>query len=196
MWLNNVLFMNANSPENEMVEDVSQDKEIEEELKEVAEEAKETEDMAEKTVEVVEEEKADEIEEEMADEIEEEMADEIEEEMADEIEEEMADEIEEEMADEIEEEMAALADRMFHPEDKHPYYLNDRALGNLRDLVDSLNDFTGNEGLWVASWLEYLGDEGVAALIRNWPEDFKQIVIAHYNKLKDCHCCTICEQSG
>ena len=164
MWLNNVLFMNANSPENEMVEDVSQDKEIEEELKEVAEEAKETEDMAEKTVEVVEEEKAD--------------------------------EIEEEMADEIEEEMAALADRMFHPEDKHPYYLNDRALGNLRDLVDSLNDFTGNEGLWVASWLEYLGDEGVAALIRNWPEDFKQIVIAHYNKLKDCHCCTICEQSG
>ena len=89
------------------------------------------------------------------------------------------------MAEEIEEELAALADQMFHPEGKNPYNLNGRTLNNLQELVDNLDSFTGNEGLWVAAWLEYLGDKDLAALIQNWPDDFKQIVIARYNRLKD-----------
>lgn len=114
------------------------------------------------------------------------------EEMAEEIVEEVALEMVEEMISEADEEMAELADKMFHPRDKNPYYLNGRALNNLQDLVDNLDSFTGNEGLWVADWLEYLGDEYVAALIRNWPDDFKQIVMARYIKLRDYHSCENC----
>jgi hypothetical protein len=96
----------------------------------------------------------------------------------------------------MDEELEALAKLLFHPENKNPYYLNDKALNNLKDLVDNLNSFTGNEGRWVAAWLEYLGDEDLAARIQNWPEDFKQLVIARYNKLKGYHICNLCEPSS
>ena len=89
------------------------------------------------------------------------------------------------MAEQIDKELFGIAKQMFNPEDKNPYNLNGRELKNLLDLVDNLDAFTGNEGLWVASWIEYLGDKDLAALIQNWPEDFKQIVIARYNRLKD-----------
>jgi hypothetical protein len=93
------------------------------------------------------------------------------------------------------EELEALACLLLHPENKNPYYLDDKALKNLKDLVDNLDSFSGNEGQWVAAWLEYLGDEDLAVRIRNWPDDFKQLVIARYNKLKDYHTCNICDQS-
>ena len=116
--------------------------------------------------------------------------------MAERIDEDVEEEIEERMAEEIYEEldegMVALAELMFHPEGKNPYYLNGRVLNNLQDLVGNLDAFTGNEGLWVASWLEYLGDNDVAARIQNWPDDFKPIVIARYNKLTDYHSCIKC----
>jgi hypothetical protein len=118
--------------------------------------------------------------EELAEEFVEDVAQDIVEEVAIEMIEEMA----KEMIDEIDEEVVALAENMFRPRNKNPYYLNDKALNNLQDLVDNIDSFTGNEGLWVADWLEYLGDEYVAALIRNWPDDFKQLVIARYNKLQ------------
>jgi hypothetical protein len=111
-----------------------------------------------------------------------ELAEEI---VAEEIVEEILEEVAEEIVDAIDEAMVLLAQLMFHPVDKNPYYLNGRALNNLQDLVGNLDAFTDNEGLWVAAWLEYLGDEDMAARIRNWPEDFKQIVIARYNMLKD-----------
>jgi hypothetical protein len=98
-----------------------------------------------------------------------------------------------EMAEKRDVEMAALAERMFHPEGKNAYHIDDRTLNNLQDLADNLDAFSGKEGQWVAAWLEYLGDADVAALIQNWPDDFKPIVIARYNKLKDYHSCTKCE---
>jgi len=97
------------------------------------------------------------------------------------------------MADKIDKEMAALAKAMLHPAGKNPYYLNGKALYNMQDLVNNLDDFTGNEGAWVAEWLNYLGDEDVATRIQTWPDDFKQIVIARCNKLKEYHTCDKCE---
>ena len=50
--------------------------------------------------------------------------------------------------------------------------------------MDNLDAFTGNEGAWVAAWLEYLGDKEVAEVIYGSPGDFKLIIIERYNKLK------------
>ncbi len=41
---------------------------------------------------------------------------------------------------------------------------NGKPLNNLQELTDYLPAFTGEEGLWVASWLEYLGDAEVAGM--------------------------------
>ncbi len=141
---------------------------------------------------VVDEEIVGEVDEEVAEAVEEEIAEEIVEEVAEEIIEEIVEAVEEE----IDEEKLALAEMMFHPIGKNPYYLNGRTLKNLQDLVDNLDAFTGNEGMWVADWIEYLGDDVLAALIRNWPEDFKQIVIARYIMIREYHSCIKCEQSN
>ena len=78
----------------------------------------------------------------------------------------------------------ALAEALFDPKDKNPYYFNGKPLLNLQELVDYLAAFTGEEGLWVASWLEYLGDPEVAERIRDNPIDFKHIVRERYDELK------------
>jgi hypothetical protein len=84
----------------------------------------------------------------------------------------------------VEDELAAIANMLFNPAGKEPYHLNDKALKNLQELVDNLDAFTGNEGTWVAAWLEYLGDKEVAEIIYGSPGDFKLIIIERFNKLK------------
>ena len=84
----------------------------------------------------------------------------------------------------VEDELAAVAALLFNPAGKEPYYLNDRTLKNLQELVDNLDAFTGNEGAWVAAWLEYLGDKEVAEIIYGSPGDFKLILVERFNKLK------------
>jgi hypothetical protein len=83
-----------------------------------------------------------------------------------------------------EEELKELEELLFRPVGKEPYYLSDRALKNLQDLVDNLEFFIGHEGDWVADWLEYLGDKTVAENIHKSPGDFKLIVIERFNELK------------
>ena len=78
----------------------------------------------------------------------------------------------------------AVARRLFRPEGKRPYVFNGKPLKNLGDLKDYLVAFTGKEALWVASWLEYLGDSGTAKRIRRKPEEFKDIVLKRYKELK------------
>ena len=80
----------------------------------------------------------------------------------------------------------AIAEALFSPKDKNPYYFNGKPLLNLQELVDYLVAFTGEEGLWVASWLEYLGDGEVAERIRQNPGDFKHIVRDRYDELQKC----------
>jgi len=77
---------------------------------------------------------------------------------------------------------AALA--LFSPREKNPYVFNGKPLANLQELTDYLVAFTGKEGLWVASWLEYLGDKEVADRIRRHPGDFKKIVADRCHELK------------
>lgn len=77
-----------------------------------------------------------------------------------------------------------IARRLFRPEDKNPYVFNGKPLKNLGDLKDYLVAFTGREALWVASWLEYLGDTETAKRIRRKPRDFKDIVLKRYRELK------------
>ena len=78
----------------------------------------------------------------------------------------------------------AVARRLFRPEGKNPYIFNGKPLKNLSDLKDYLVAFTGREALWVASWLEYLGDPETAKRIRRKPREFKDIVEKRYRELK------------
>jgi hypothetical protein len=77
-----------------------------------------------------------------------------------------------------------LAVMMFKPRDKKPYVFNGKPLKNLQDLKDYLVAFTGKEALWVASWMEYLGDRKTAECIRRKPENFKNTVLMRYKELK------------
>jgi hypothetical protein len=78
----------------------------------------------------------------------------------------------------------ALARRLFSPAGKNPYVFNGKPLKNLKDLKDYLVAFTGREALWVASWVEYLGDEELARRIRDRPGSFKELILKRYNELK------------
>ena len=78
----------------------------------------------------------------------------------------------------------AIALRLFDPKDKNPYVFNGKPLKNLTDLKDYLVAFTGREALWVAAWLEYLGDAELAGRIRRRPSDFKGLILKRYKELK------------
>jgi hypothetical protein len=87
-------------------------------------------------------------------------------------------------ARERERQMKKIARALFSPREKNPYLFNGKPLANLQELTDYLVAFTGKEGLWVASWLEYLGDKEAADRIRRHPGDFKKIVADRCHELK------------
>jgi|AGTN01.2.fsa_nt_gi hypothetical protein len=87
-------------------------------------------------------------------------------------------------ARERERQMKRIARALFRPREKNPYIFNGKPLADLQELTDYLVAFTGKEGLWVASWLEYLGDEETADRIRRQPGDFKKIVAERCRELK------------
>ena len=80
--------------------------------------------------------------------------------------------------------MRTLARRMFWPENKKPYIFNGKPLKDLKDLKDYLVAFTGKEALWVAAWIEYLGDHELARNIRDRPKKFKELILKRYEELK------------
>jgi len=87
------------------------------------------------------------------------------------------------------EELNKLSSSLFEPVGKNPYYLNrgsdSIAIRNLMELRDNLDAFTTEEAHWLASWLEYLGDNKSAARIREMPEKFKEIITERYEALKE-----------
>jgi hypothetical protein len=87
-------------------------------------------------------------------------------------------------AREHERQLKKIARALFSPREKNPYVFNGKPLANLQELTDYLVAFNGKEGLWVASWLEYLGDKETADLIRQRPGDFKKIVAGRCHELK------------
>ncbi len=73
---------------------------------------------------------------------------------------------------------------MFFPE-KNPYYHGNKEIRNLQELVENLENFSEKEALWLASWVEYLGDSTLANRIRRNPKNFKTIIKKRYMQLKE-----------
>ena len=70
------------------------------------------------------------------------------------------------------------------PREKNPYMFHGKPLNNLQGAVGLPGGVHRQRGLWVASWLEYLGDSEVADRIRESPTEFKKIVDERYHELK------------
>jgi len=77
-----------------------------------------------------------------------------------------------------------MAEALFHPTGKSPYYFNGKPLRNIQELADYLEAFSGTEGEWVASWIEYLGDAETARRIMFDTGGFKKIVRDRCKELK------------
>ncbi len=83
-------------------------------------------------------------------------------------------------------ELARLANSLFEPVGKEPYYLNQgKAIRNLSELVENLDAFSETEAPWLASWIEYLGDEETAMRIREMPGAFKEVINERYAELQE-----------
>jgi len=86
-------------------------------------------------------------------------------------------------------ELSRLANSLFNPVGKNPYYLNrgssSIAIKNMAELRDNLEMFTKDEALWLASWIEYLGDEETAARIRERPDKFAEIITGRHEELQE-----------
>lgn len=74
---------------------------------------------------------------------------------------------------------------LFKPKDKEPYYHYGRVIHDLRELKEKLDEFRVEEAGWLAQWLAYLGDKQTAKEIREHPEQFKRIIVEHYEKLAE-----------
>lgn len=81
--------------------------------------------------------------------------------------------------------LSKIATELFTPADKNPYYQGSTAIANLYELREHLDTFRQEEAVWLASWLEYLGDTDTAAKIRAEPDQFKKIVTARYDELRE-----------
>jgi hypothetical protein len=94
-------------------------------------------------------------------------------------------------ADEVEDEeqKTVIAACMFSPVEKNPYYLRRGAecvtIGDFSDLKEHIDLFVEAEAGWLASWIEYLGDNQTANKIREMPGDLRRIVVERYNELYD-----------
>ncbi len=79
--------------------------------------------------------------------------------------------------------LGKIAKKMFEPDGKEPYYLGDKPIRNFQELMENLGAFTTEEANWVASWIEYLGDEKTAKKIRKSTGKFKEILRKRHVKL-------------
>jgi len=81
-------------------------------------------------------------------------------------------------------ELARIADKLFSPVGKNPYFRGEKAIRNFRELVRSLSEFSEKEAQWVASWIDYLGDRKTATEISQAPTRFREIITARFNELR------------
>jgi hypothetical protein len=82
------------------------------------------------------------------------------------------------------EDLKTMAKNLFEAAGKEAYYLGDKAIHNIQDLVDNLEHFTEREAEWVADWIDYLGDGKTAKNIRKKKGDFVKIIQKRYKELK------------
>lgn len=81
-------------------------------------------------------------------------------------------------------ELSPLAEHMFLADGKEPYLKDGRALRNLEELTQNIASFEHHEALWVADWIQYLGDKETAGRIREAPAHFKRIITERHAELK------------
>ena len=81
-------------------------------------------------------------------------------------------------------ELVEIAKKLIKATGKNPYYREGKVISNFEELKESLAEFTESEALWVASWIEYLGDTETAQKIRAEPSKFKKIIINRYYELR------------
>lgn len=80
--------------------------------------------------------------------------------------------------------LGELSKKLFGAAGKNPYYRGSKMIKNFGELRGCVTEFTDKEALWIASWVEYLGDAETALRIRQTPSRFKEIIINRYNELK------------
>lgn len=85
--------------------------------------------------------------------------------------------------------LSRLANSLFLPDGKNPYFLNKGiariTINNLPELRENLDMFTEEDALWLASWLEYIGDKETATKIRETPGEFKEIIEERHDELRE-----------
>ena len=82
------------------------------------------------------------------------------------------------------ENLTELAQQVMYGNGKNPYYFGGTEIRNLKDLHEYLNDFKDHEAVWLADWIDYLGDDKTAEKIREAPSKFKNIINTRYSELK------------
>ena len=81
------------------------------------------------------------------------------------------------------EDLNELARKLLAPTDKNPYHRDGKPIANLNELMDNLPGFSEHEAVWVADWLNYLGDESTARMIRSKPKEFKKVIEKRHEEL-------------
>jgi hypothetical protein len=82
------------------------------------------------------------------------------------------------------EDLPGISAKLFGAAGKEAYYLGDLAIHNLEELKHHLDKFTEKEAEWLATWIEYLGDQKTAENIRKALPDFKAIIEKRHKELK------------
>jgi hypothetical protein len=77
-----------------------------------------------------------------------------------------------------------VAERLFSPEGKNPYYKGGIAIENFEELRTHLEEFEEYEAPWLASWFEYLGDTTLSNRVKKDPKNFKKTIIKRYEQLQ------------
>jgi hypothetical protein len=80
--------------------------------------------------------------------------------------------------------VSIFAHRMLTTKEKNRYIKGNLVINNLGDMDDNLNSFDKTEAVWVADWIEYLGDQITATQIRTNPMNFKKIIHNRREELK------------
>ena len=84
----------------------------------------------------------------------------------------------------MDEGLFSVASKMLIAEGKNPYYKGGLSLRNLDELDQNIASFEHHEALWVADWIDYLGDPQTAASIRAEPANFKRLVHERASELR------------
>ena len=80
--------------------------------------------------------------------------------------------------------LTKLAQQVMYGDGKNPYYFGGTEIRNFNELQNYLNDFKDHEAVWLADWIDYLGDDKTAEKIREEPSKFKNIINTRYSELK------------